>query len=224
MNSNQAVIKKHLEDIHADITKYLPHIITYQSEVKYADTTYTQEYAQQSKKKSLEKLAAAAQHARDSILQHIESICAAATELEHQPFVEELTSTLLLIGTAKEKLPLEIRKSLIEPFIGNKLALVALQASFEANCVELPRINDSENILSQYIFDAEHTCNNLSDNAYNAFIKPESSALLVLNLWNRFAHFAKLEGVELSLNFDDDPNAIKFHNDAMWTAAGLEVK
>ena len=103
MNSNQAVIKKHLEDIHTDITKYLPHIITYQSEVKYADTTYTQEYAQQSKKKSLEKLAAAAQHARDSILQHIESICAAVTELEHQPFVEEIPPPPLSLYPVKRK-------------------------------------------------------------------------------------------------------------------------
>lgn len=74
MNLNQTTIKKHLEDIHADITKYLPQIITYRAEVKQAEATYTPEYAEQSKKRSFEKLAAAAQNTRDSIQRHIESI------------------------------------------------------------------------------------------------------------------------------------------------------
>ena len=39
MNLNQTTIKKHLEDIHADITKYLPQIITYRAEVKQAEAT-----------------------------------------------------------------------------------------------------------------------------------------------------------------------------------------
>ena len=71
MNLNQTTIKKHLEDIHADITKYLPQIITYRAEVKQAEATYTPEYAEQSKKRSFEKLAAAAQNTRDSIQRHI---------------------------------------------------------------------------------------------------------------------------------------------------------
>ena len=224
MNLNQTTIKKHLEDIHADITKYLPQIITYRAEVKQAEATYTPEYAEQSKKRSFEKLAAAAQNTRDSIQRHIESICAAAVELEHQPFVEEVSPTLALISTAKGKLPLEIKQSLIQPFIGNKQALVTLQAAFEANDADLPRFDDNGDILSRYIFDAEKVCSDLSDTVYNAFIKPESSALPALGLWKYFANFAELEGVELSVNFDDDPNAVKFKKEQLWNAAGLELK
>lgn len=145
-------------------------------------------------------------------------------ELEHQPFVEEVSPTLALISTAKGKLPLEIKQSLIQPFIGNKQALVTLQAAFEANGVDLPRFDDNDNILSRYIFDAEKVCSDLSDIVYNAFIKPESSALPVLGLWKYFANFAELEGVELSVNFDDDPNAVKFKKEQLWNAAGLELK
>ena len=142
-------------------------------------------------------------------------------ELEHQPFVEEVSPTLALISTAKGKLPLEIKQSLIQPFIGNKQALVTLQAAFEANDADLPRFDDNGDILSRYIFDAEKVCSDLS---VPALIKPESSALPVLGLWKYFANFAELEGVELSVNFDDDPNAVKFKKEQLWNAAGLELK
>ena len=224
MNSNQSTIKTHLEAIHADITKYLPNIITYQAAVKEAERTYSQQYAEQAKRSSLERLTAISQNTRDSIQSHIESIRAAAVELEHQPFVGALTSSVMLIGAATDKLPLAIKESIIQPFIGNKQALVSLQAVFEANGVALPRFDDSGDILSRYIFDAEAVCNTLSNIVYDAFIKPESNALLVLGLWKHFTHFGELEGIQISLNFDDDPNAIKFYNDAMRTAAGLEVK
>ena len=99
-----------------------------------------------------------------------------------------------------------------------------MQAAFEANGVDLPRFDDNDNILSRYIFDAEKVCSDLSDIVYNAFIKPESSALQVLDLWKPFVRFAELEGVELSVNFDDDPNAAKFRKEQLWNAAGLELK
>lgn len=224
MNANQSTIQKNTEDICEEIKKYLPHIITYRAEVKEAERTYTQEYAEQAKRRSLDKLAAAAQNTRESILQHIENIRTAAVKLEHQPFVEELTPTLALVCAAREKLPLEIKKSLIQPFIGNKQALVTLQAAFEANGADLPRFDDNGDILSRYIFDAEKACNDLSDTVYNAFIKPESSALLVLGLWKHFVHFATLVGAEISANFDDDPNAAQFEKEQLYNAAGLELK
>lgn len=224
MNQNQATIKKHLEDIYEDITKYLPQIIAYRAEVKQAETTYTQEYAEPSKKRSFEKLAAAAQNTRDSIQRHLESICTAAMELEHQPFVEELSSTLALISAVKGKLPHKINQILIQPFIGNKQALISLQAAFAANGVELPRFDDSGDILSRYIFDAETVCEDLENKNYDAFIKPENSALPILDLWKHFANFAELEGVALSVNFDENPNAVQFRNEQLWNAAGLEMK
>ena len=228
MNVNQITIKKNMEEVYAGMLRYLPQINVYRESRKSAEQRFSSEFAEAEKRRALEQLKASAQATQEAFLRNLDNICGAAKNLEHQPVLDEIMPVLTLLGSSGDKLPDEMKREMLRPFIGNKQALIALRAAFENhNLSVLKSANSKEGSkdwFDSYIFDAQIKCDALRDKVYAVFYNPAESAFPLLDLWREIENFAKLEGVELAVNVEADEIAEQFLNERFRVASGLSAE
>ncbi len=141
------------------------------------------------------ELREAAQRFYDAIAKELESIKQTAIVMENE-FVlsSELSAAIAMVCSVGADLPYETRHNLVQTFVGQKQALIALISIMEVKGVDVQE-------AKSYIFKAEYRCEELDNLAYQIVAQAGINVGVVINFVRELEKFAELMGVELSNKF-----------------------
>lgn len=199
------------------LSKYNDAVQAFHAERRRIDPLpYVQEEKERMANSAVETLGQVAAAQYKEIHDNLESIRAAAGEMEKLLDIGgEFQNALAVVKSLGKALPADVRLSLVEPFKGQKQALSMLKAAYEAEGIT------SEYYFKDLIFDASVQVDKLDEMAYRVAVEAGDNLLVAAAFARELEAFAAALGVELSRRFSDVVDTDAAVMAQLRTAAGL---
>lgn len=177
-------------------------------------------YIQSEKEKMVNEAAAAlsekATRHYNEIHSNLEDIRAAALEMENLLDIgEDLQNALSIVKTLGKDVPVETRSALVEPFKGQRQALVILKAAYEGADL------GTEPYFKGLVIDVAKEVDKLDDEAYSLVGQAGKNILTAFTFAKNLEGFADVLGVNLTKRFSDMVDVSEARNEQIRAAMGL---
>ena len=152
----------------------------------------------------------------NEIHSNLEDIRAAALEMESLMDIgEDLQNALSVVKTLGKDVPFETRSALVEPFKGQRQALVILKAAYEGADL------GTEPYFKGLVIDTAKEVDKLDDEAYSLVGQAGKNILPAFTFAKNLEGFADVLGVKLTKRFSDMVDGSEARNEQMRAVMGL---
>lgn len=217
ITDNRQKIASHCTRCFYALEKYNNAVNVFNQERRRIDPLpYIQEEKERMVNKAAEQLQATANAQYEEIKSSLDTIKAAAVEMEDLLDIgEDFQNAISVVKTLGERLPVEACGALVERFRGQKKALAILKAAYEKAGI------DAEYYFKGLIFDAAARVDGLDELAYRIAIQPGDNMLVAANFARELEAFAAAMGVELPKRFNEIVDLSAVYAAQIQAAAGL---
>lgn len=183
---------------------------------RIAATPYIQQEQERMVNQASDALKNSAQGYYEEIKRNLDTIRAAAGEMENMMDIgEDLQNALSVIKALGGSLPGETRIKLVEQFKGQRQALSLLKAAYESAGIT------SQPYFQDLILNTAKELDALDDKAYRMVVAPGENMMIAVNFGRDLEKFAESLGVDLTKKFGEIVDTSDALNAQLRAAMGL---
>lgn len=183
---------------------------------RIAATPYIQQEQERMVNQASDALKNSAQGYYEEIKRNLDTIRAAAGEMENMMDIgEDLQNALSVIKALGGSLPGETRIKLVEQFKGQRQALSLLKAAYESAGIT------SQPYFQNLILNTAKELDALDDKAYRMVVAPGENMMIAVNFGRDLEKFAESLGVDLTKKFGEIVDTSDALNAQLRAAMGL---